>query len=230
MRWNQNLSQSSCTWKLRCPWVIWETHGVISVLYLLRLLALQSITCLLPRAQGSVPPSSSSPSSGTKKERGYAAGESGHVCMPGFQSKIGKPFSICSACHLRGSFPHKTFSLYFHQVNVSSAERGASWKCKKKTVSTNFCSFQLFAAALFFTLIFCASSCWKETSDSLSFPSSGQVPALPTTACSPGLSCAEESLRWAEGAVGIFSAAVRFTSSWSPAWKGTSGPSPQVTH
>lgn len=119
---------------------------MIGVWYLLRLLALRSITRLLPRAQGSAPPPSSSPSSGTEKERGYAAGESGHVCVPGFQSKIGKPLSsmpgfqpkigkplsICSACDLRGSFPHKTFLLYFHQVNVSSAERGASWKCKKR--------------------------------------------------------------------------------------------------
>lgn len=40
--------------------------------------------------------------------------------------------SICNTCHTRGSFPRKTFSLYFHQVNVSSAERGASRKRKKK--------------------------------------------------------------------------------------------------
>lgn len=52
-------------------------------------------------------------------------------------------FSVCNMCHLCGSFPHKTSSLYFHQVNMSSAERGASWKCKKKKKTTNFCSSQL---------------------------------------------------------------------------------------
>lgn len=52
----------------------------------------------------------------------------------------------------------------------------------------------VFTATLFFTLIVGASPCWKETSDSLGFPFSGQVPARPTTARSPGLSRAEESL------------------------------------
>lgn len=104
---------------------------MISKLYVLRPLALHSISRLSPRAQGSVCSSNLFLCWGQKRREGVLQGsQSMFQCLVS-SARLGNS-SVCNTCHLRGSCPHKTFSLYFHQVDVSLADTGASWKCKKK--------------------------------------------------------------------------------------------------